>query len=137
MKHWTLIVIVALCLFAGCAARTPEEATRQQDAHYRSRLRPYWQDLKAGMTRKEVEDYLRAKNIPFTEGCCYSSEEPYLWDAIDHRTENRPWPCGSADVYIGFAFSPRRHSSLTTIQPAADDADVLVGVHIIRLVDCV
>lgn len=102
-------------------------------------------DLKPGVSRKEVEDYLRARNIEFGHACCaatilnsYSANRP-LVDAFDDwvplRGEKRPWPCGTADVYIAFEFN-RLQPSIGSKRIAANDTDTLEGIHILKTYDC-
>jgi hypothetical protein len=137
MKHWTLSVIAALCLLAGCAARTPEQQIRHDDVKYGSALSVYQRDLKPGASRKEVEDYLRGRNISFSQMCCWIAPHASrtLDDMVFLRTEHRPWPCGTADVYIGFVFDDQPNQ-LHTRKFEADDADTLVGIHILKMMDC-
>ena len=138
MKHRTVRAIAVFCLLAGCAVRTPEQQTRHDDAKYASTLNPYERDLKAGLSRKEVEDYFRARNIPFSRMCCVVTPHTYrtLDDIIELRTENRPWPCGTEYVYIGFQFG-HPEDQPHTVRSGADDTDTLVGIHIFKMVDCV
>jgi hypothetical protein len=67
----------ALCFLAGCAARTADQQIQHDDAHYSSALRSYLSDLKPGVSRKEVEDYFRARSISFGRGMTIT--------LIDHR----------------------------------------------------
>ena len=164
MRNWTAFfrhlnlrtfyVIAALGLIAGCAVRTPEQQSRHDDAHYSSSLSAYLRDLKPGVGRKEVEDYLRARNVVFQHACCaatilrsYSPNRPHVNapdDWIPLREEKRPWPCGTAYVYITFEFDrlqlsgpagpsvPSHPSELI----AAKDTDTLEGIHILKTYDC-
>ncbi len=137
--------IATLCLLAGCAVRTPEQESRHDDAQYSSALSAFLRDLKPGVSRKEVEDYLHTRNLEFARACCaatiLNSYTPNraLMDAYDDwvplREEWRPWPCGGAYVYIAFEFKGLQpHSSSRRI--AADDRDTLEGIHILKMNDC-
>lgn len=138
-------MMAALFLLAGCAARTPEQQTRHDDTHYNSALSPYVRDLKLGVSRKEVEDYLRSKNISFQHGCCAAMGQKtnapnqgyfYAMDTnIELREEVRPWPCGTAYVYIAFEFNPERpYTEGTAVR--VSEKDTLSGVHIWKMFDC-
>jgi hypothetical protein len=146
MNFWTFSMsAAALCLLVGCAVRTPEQRTQHDDTHYKPALRPYVRDLKPGMTRNEIEDYLNSRNISFGHGCRAAMEQKtnapnqaYYYamdDWIELREEVRPWPCGTADVYIAFAFDPERpYTSFADNRINPDDA--LTGIHIFKIFDC-
>lgn len=140
VNYWSFSLVAGLCLLAGCAARTPEQQTEHDDVHYSSALSPYLRDLKPGASRKEVEDYLRARNIEFAHGCCAASSRnshPPVdadVDSITLREEKRPWPCGTADVYIAFEF--KRLPQHNGPRFAPDDTDILEGIHILKSYDC-
>lgn len=130
---------IGLSLFAGCAVRTPEQQTKHDDAHYDSALSPYLRDLKPGVSRKQVEDYLRSRNIPFGYGCCAAPNRAYYDyaedDSIQLREEVRPWPCGTTDVYIAFVFKPQQPYTGGVFR--ASERDTLTGIHIWKIIDCV
>lgn len=138
-------VISTLILLVGCAVRTPEQQSKHDDAHYSSALSPYLRDLKPGVSRKEVEDYLNAKRIKFGRGCCaattLNSYTPNraLVDTLDDwvplREEMRPWPCGTADVSIAFEFKRTRPNNGTR-RLEVDDSDTLQEIHIMKSIDC-
>lgn len=135
MNCWSFSLLAALCLLAGCAARTPEQQTKHDDAHYSSAVSPYLRDLKPGASRKEVEDYLRARNIKFIHACCAGTGVVTADDDwIPLREEKRPWPCGTAYVYIAFEF--KRLLPYNGPRFAPDDTDILEGIHILKSYDC-
>jgi len=56
--------LVAVAVFALGARHVLERRTRQKrEIGYESALRSYSERLRPGMTRKEVEDYLRERNV--------------------------------------------------------------------------
>lgn len=72
----------------------------QRDAAYHAILQSYQKNLKSGVTRKEVESYLHARNAPFVEGpgrdlVVMVGEEKFPWYV---------WWCGSESVYVDFQF---------------------------------
>jgi hypothetical protein len=44
-----------------------ERVQRRREVEYQKALRSYSEVLKTGMTRKRVEDYLSARNLPFRQ----------------------------------------------------------------------
>jgi hypothetical protein len=73
MKRWLAWVTgIVLALSTGIAFRShvKSEAKKRRDAAYEAILSAYAQNLKPGMTRKEVEEYLRARGSPFAQMCC-------------------------------------------------------------------
>ena len=75
-----VLVSISLGALGGCVARRARAA-----------VATYSQDLKPGMTRKEVEDYLRANKVQFSQGCCAGSNERSLDDLIEIGTRHFPW----------------------------------------------
>jgi len=91
-------------------------------------LRLYRENLKPGMTRKEVEDNLRKRGIQFsrygdlkphqrwfsTSGVEISNLAAYT-DVIRIRNEHVSWICSSMVVFIGiqFAASDDTHAAAT------------------------
>jgi len=141
LKLGTLSAISTLYLLVGCAIRTPEQQTKHDDAHYSFVLSPYLRDLKPGVSRREVEDYLHTRNIEFRSGCCaamefhsYDPNRPRAnasEDWVRLPDEKPPWPCGYASFYIIFEFKRLRPSSAPE-RIAANDTDTLEGVHILK-----
>jgi Na+-transporting NADH:ubiquinone oxidoreductase subunit NqrC len=62
-----LVLVLVLLLIAGAGIRyeLEKKAQKKRDATYATRLLSFTLVLKPGMTRKDVEDYLRSKNIKF------------------------------------------------------------------------
>jgi hypothetical protein len=66
--------------------------------------------LNQEMTRKEVEDLLRAKNKAFQQMCCVDIKKPMgVWDdLVKIAQEDAPWFCSEKNVYIAFQFAGSR-----------------------------
>jgi hypothetical protein len=65
----------------------------------------------------------------------YAPPEDASDDWIPLRDETRPWPCGTADVYVTFEFR-RQQPSSGSGQWTADETDTLKAIHILKTYDC-
>jgi hypothetical protein len=86
-------------------------------------LAKYKEVLRPGITRKEVEDYLRAQKTTFTQTCCDNAAFSTM---VRIGERPKPWFCSSWGVYVAFQFTstePDRYP----IRPASD-SDVLGDV---------
>lgn len=136
--RWPLkLIFVALALSivgAGTWYGLKARAQRKREAAYEATLRSYDHMLKPGMTRKEVEDYLRGKNAPIEQMCCVEVErlsQRASWDdLVKIGQEKPPWFCSENYVYIAFQFLD--HNPPTGIAQTADDLDTLKSVTIYR-----
>lgn len=108
-------------------------AQEEREAAYSVKLRSFTQLLKPGMTRKEVEGYLRTKNLDFQQMCCVDHSEMGSRSSWDDLTkigeESPPWFCGEKNVYVAFQFTD--HARRDGVAKA-DDADMLRRVSIYR-----
>jgi hypothetical protein len=92
-----------------------KQSRRKREAAYDSILRSYTQALKPGMTRKQVEDYLRAKNVSFQQMSGINGDS---WDDLIKigQEEEHPWYCSEHIVYLAFQFAdyeqPGKHLDL-------------------------
>jgi hypothetical protein len=84
------------------------------------------------MTRKEVEDYLRAKKLEFRQMCCVDTKEfrtiPCA-DLVRIGEEDAAWYCSSTDVYLACQFT--NGGQFKEGMWRADDLDTqkAVGIH--------
>lgn len=129
MKYWLLIAAVAVLAFAVIAISNVREKRSQQkrDVAYQTKLRLYSEVFQPGMTRKEVEDGLRAKNEVFRQMCCVNIKKTMdVWDdLVKIAQENPPWICSEKNVYIAFQFAGTRPSASL---PSAEPGDKLTAV---------
>src|SRR5579864_4146518 len=125
-----LVVVVGL-LALGIRHGLKLRQTRKREAGYQSALLSYTQVLKPGMTRKEVEDYLRARNVDFGQLCCVVGIQPHPKHSLDDITkvgqEDAPWFCSEHYVFVAFQFED--HGQYRSIL-GADDKDILKSVTI-------
>jgi hypothetical protein len=112
-------------------------AQEKREVAYQSILRSYSEVLRPGMTRKEVENYLRAKNVTFSQMCCVDPRDTHKGvndevTKIGH--EDAPWFCSANTVYVAFRFTgPERRS----VGPTGEASDTLNAVTIYhRLEGC-
>jgi len=117
-----------------------ERAQKRREIEYEKALRPYAVVLKTGMTRKQVEDYLSARNVSFQRTCCVSVKEfsrgvydNTYDDLVKIAQEDVPWFCTENNVYVAFQFLGSNKNSI----PSAEPSDVLKDVSIYhRLEGC-
>jgi hypothetical protein len=132
MRHGlrlTLGVLSVAMLFFGVRSLVKRQAQKKREAAYQKILHLYQQVLKPGMTRKDVEEYLRANGKTFRQLCCihFKSGGKHSWDdEVKIGQEDPPWFCGENNVYIGLEFgdSEKPHDEFSR----ADDSDTLQSV---------
>jgi hypothetical protein len=96
---------VLLVLFtAGSYDARGQSAKEKREAAYQAKLQSYSDVLKPGMTRKNVEDYLRAKGVAFGQLCCIDEKSAFA-DLVYIGKEKHPWYCEKHNVFIAFQFA--------------------------------
>jgi len=106
-----LILLVAGLCGLGVRYWSKKQMQMRREATYQAALRSYTEALKPGMTRKQVEDYLRAKNIKFRQICCVDIKELQSsrrrsWDDLTKiGEEDIPFVCRENNVYVAFQFT--------------------------------
>ena len=128
----SLIVLVTCGIFLWVDHVRGEE----RRALYEAILRSYQEVLKPGMNRAEVENYLREKNISFTQMCCAERHSKKSWDDTTKiGQEMAPWFCKAHNVYIAFQFNDRPNKK--DLGWDADESDTLSSITIFhRLEGC-
>lgn len=123
----TLGFIAAAGIILYAARLLLQKRSQQQRAvQYQNALRSYSEKFRAGMTRKEIENYLHAQDTPFIQMCCVEHQAKWiLTDLTKIGHEPAPWYCSEENVYIAFQFTgPERHS----VSPTAEDSDTLTKI---------
>jgi hypothetical protein len=95
-----------LALFLAVAvvpSAQPRESKKKRDAVYEATVQAYSQKLKPGMTRAEVETYLRKQGTKFGQMCCVEKNS-YWDDLVKIGEEGHPWYCSEHYVYVAFLF---------------------------------
>ena len=132
-RRWLLVIglfLVAGLLAFGVRQVLKQRAKKRREIGYEMTLRSYSAVLKPGATRKDVEDYLRAKNVEFCQMCCVNSKSKFSESVYDDLVrigqEDAPWYCSDNNVYVAFQFAgPHRSASLG---PEAAGSDTLSAV---------
>jgi hypothetical protein len=127
----TLRCFVLLVLLASGGGDARGQSKQQKrEAAYQAKLQSYTDVLKPGMTRKNVEDYLRGKGVEFRKLCCVDKESVFS-DLVKIGKEKHPWYCEEHNVYIAFQF--------VSVEPQkgfeAHDSDTLKAITIFHKFD--
>jgi hypothetical protein len=103
-------------------------ATRKRETGYSLALKAYSEALHPGMTRKDVEDYLRSRKTQFrSEFGPFGGRPESQWADLVKIGEEATFSCSKARVYVAFEFSPAYDFRLRI------DSDVLQRIEIIRV----
>lgn len=107
MKRWMLLIMVVVAISSAAmvlSSHVRSEARTKREAEYQMALQSYSHDLKPGLTRKEVENYLHAKGAVFTQMCCIEERTTYA-DLVKVGEESAPWYCSESYVHVAFEFA--------------------------------
>ena len=127
VRRWALLILVSIVLVAAAVVLRGRHVSAQRaegrEARYQAVLQSYSSALKPGMTRKEVEGYLKRNGTPF------GHEEVGLHGPstlVKIAEEDPPWYCGEHYVYIAFSFD----SNSSDARPTVSDEDTLSSVYL-------
>jgi hypothetical protein len=82
-------------------------ATRKRETGYSLALKAYSEALHPGMTRKDIEDYLRSRKMQFSwVFTVFGGRHERQYANLVKIGEEAAWPCGETYVYVAFEFSP-------------------------------
>ena len=136
MRRWYFylaIVIGVLVVAFGVWHAVQERARQRREVEYQSTLRSYSEVFKTGMSRKQVEEYLSAKKLPFLQLCCISVKEfsrgvhdNAYDDLVKIGQEDVPWFCSENNVYIALQFLGSQKDSLSGAEPSDRLKDVTI-----------
>jgi hypothetical protein len=126
-----LVLLVAGLCGLGVRYRSKKQLQKRREAVYQAVLRSYTQVLKPGMTRKEVEDYLRSRNIEFRQICCVDIKESsrrHSWDDLTKiGQEDVPFVCRENNVYVALQFTDHEQGE---VKWQVNDLDILKALSI-------
>ena len=118
------VLISALAVWSSVRAA----ATRKRETGYSLALKAYSEALHPGMTRKDIEDYLRSRKTQFRSELGPIGGRPESqWADLVKIGEEATFSCSKAYVYLAFEFSPAYDFRLRI------DSDVLQRIEIIRV----
>jgi hypothetical protein len=106
----------------------------EREARYHIVLAHYASDLKPGMNREQVEQYLQMNGARFKQMCCvenfrgeYVSLNGAAWDdLVKIAEESAPFVCNENNVYVAFEFNPKSQGESS----GTNNSDVLKKVSI-------
>ncbi len=123
------MLIALVVAVSALAVRSSIRATasRKREIGYQVELRTYSEALHSGITRKELEDYLRSNNSNFTwVFTAYGGRRVSQYaDLVKIGEEAAPWFCSEAHVYVAFEFSGMEKFK-------QNDSDVLERIELFR-----
>ena len=119
-----MIAAVALAIIVRSVQKA--DIQKKRDTAHRSALLGYSESFKPGMTRKDVENNLRAQHTKFFEECCYEERSAFAV-LVKVGEEDVPWFCSEYPVYVVFEFSA---TPPPTVPLKPYDSDVLKNIHL-------
>jgi hypothetical protein len=151
LRRGLILLIVAAVLISATVSvrarrsRIRDPARRNREIGYAVALSFYSKALHPGVTREEVETYLRAANTQF--GWVYTAfggrRESQSADIVKIGEEKTSaWFCGAGYVHVAFEFSPVDNMRTTSTYHLpgqlirGEDTDVLQRIEIFRVQDC-
>jgi hypothetical protein len=104
----------------------------KREASYRSILHSYSAVFRPGMSRQEVEGYLQAEGVSYSQSCCINERSAFA-DVARIGEEKVFFPfCSSEQVLVAFEFAAReRHR-----WPVSYPSDELKRIVLWRPADC-
>ena len=126
-----MAILSVVLLAVGVRHVVKKHLQKGREIRYQETLTAYQHSLKPGMTRKDIEGYLKANGKRFSQSCCVDIKEfrKRSWDdLVKIGSEDAPWFCSEGAVYVGFQFadSPLHHDEMWR----ADDLDTLKAITI-------
>jgi hypothetical protein len=116
-RRWWLLVVVAasliICVLAIKSVVT-KRAERKRQTEYEAGLKEYSGALKPGMSRREVESYLRLRGHSFRQMCCIAVPRNAYADLVKIGEEKAPWYCNKYNVYVAFEFETTEPHGMRT-----------------------
>ena len=129
-RRWLWAVAMVIAVSTGIAVRYTQNKKRAaaNAAAVESSLLKYSHDLKPGLSRKDVRDYLQTQGITFRERCCDEPGSPFSV-LVQVGEEDSPWYCSTWPDYVAFEFtSGETHRSGIE---APNSEDVLKKIHVV------
>jgi hypothetical protein len=120
-------IILLSCAATSVLLKRNARLALEREAQYQASLHSYSEALAIGMSRKEVEAYLRRNGRPFRQMCCMpgGATGRALDDLTQIGAEPHPWYCSEHNVYIGLAFVP---NGPRLADPVPSDTETLTQI---------
>ena len=124
VKRWVLILVALIALVSVAVALRKQRRATANAAAIKAAFQHYAENLKPGLTRKQVKDYLQAHGVIFHERCC-SGPQGTFSVLVQVGEEDAPWYCSDVVDYLTLEFNTEgeRGSGPT-------DADVLRSLYL-------
>jgi hypothetical protein len=123
---WIVLVVAASAVVVQSVRA---ESRERREIGYQAKLRTYSEAFHRGITRKELEDYLRSSHTNFSQvSTRYGYPERNEWqeaDLVEIGQETPPWFCSRSPVYVAFEF-------ISTEKLKVNDADILERIELYR-----
>ena len=116
-RRWWLLVLTAALLIVcvlGIKGVIDKRAERKRQAEYDAVLKEYSGALKSGMSRREVESYLRLRGRSFRQICCVRVQRNAYADLVRIGVEQAPWYCNKYNIYVAFEFETTEPHGMST-----------------------
>ncbi len=126
-KRWMVFSgIVALSIGAGFGIKSllDAKALKERQTLYTAVLKDYSDALRPGISRREVEAYLKQGHHPYRQMCCIANNRSAYADLVKVGQEKAPWYCNQHNIYVAFEFDTTEPHGLTA---DARDTDKLLG----------
>jgi hypothetical protein len=122
-----ILISVSASVFAYAWRKQAQIKRKEREDSYQATLKAYSEALPSGKTRKEVEDYLHARDAHISQMCCVD-ERSALADLVKIGKEEAPWFCSEQNIYVAFQFAVAEPHDVVE----AHDTDNLRKVTIFR-----
>jgi hypothetical protein len=128
-KNRTLLLVIALAFGSYLCVRVAHRLHRE--ITYSRSLKAYSEVLKPGMSRAEVESFLKAKEPHGQIARIGGLGGDMMADLIQIAEEEPRWPCMRRNIHVAFEFaSTEPHDELSFAQ----DSDRLIRISLFRSV---
>jgi hypothetical protein len=108
MKRWYWVALALMIAALGTGViyyGVTKYQERKREAAYQRALLLYSNDIKPGLSRKQVESYLHGKNAAYRHMCCVGKHQAAWADLVRIGQEGAPWFCEENNVYVAFEFA--------------------------------
>jgi tRNA(Ile)-lysidine synthase TilS/MesJ len=105
MKPWLVVgwgIVIVLALANIRSFMRAKQKQQERQGSYRAKVDVYRSILKPGITREQVEAYLRQTGAPYQRSCCEAGD---FSDRTRIGHEAPGWVCRNWDVYVEFKFA--------------------------------